>query len=314
MIIIYIYKVYTPKLLFILLLISTFVQAQCNTDSMYNHVKYLSTIEIPRNAENWQELNIAASYIKKIFLLYNKNTKEQFFEVKNHIYKNIITSYGPTDAPVLVIGAHYDVYANTPGADANASGVAGILELARLLRGVENDLQYRIELVCYTLEEPPYFNTNNMGSYKHLKMLKEKKAKILGMINMDCIGYFSDTKKSQKHPFVYMKYRFGKKANYIAVVQKNTDNTWAKKITSLCKQYSYGVKVHSYNLPVPYKGMDYGDHKTYWDAGYEAVLITNTSFYRNKNYHQLTDTYLTLDYVRSSKVVDMVYKTILYYK
>jgi hypothetical protein len=287
----------------------------CQTDTSYlkKYVKYLSTLPEIRSAKNYQTLKHAAFYINSILKDYSTKMSEQLIEIDNKKYKNIIASYGPQDAPRIIIGAHYDACNISPGADDNASGIAGLLELARQLQTIENKLVIRIDLVAYTLEEPPYFNTKNMGSYIHAKSLKDENVQVLGMLNLECIGFFSDKKHTQRFPFKLMKLRYGTQGNFIALVQKNTQGIWANYMKNQCKRFANKLKVVSIKPPVPFFGMDFSDHKNYWEMGYDAIMITNTAFYRNKNYHQLTDTYETLDYIRMAEVVDMVYKSMLYY-
>jgi Zn-dependent M28 family amino/carboxypeptidase len=114
-----------------------------------------------------------------------------------------------SDAKTIVIGAHYDVCQEQEGADDNASGVVGLLELARLLKNEK--LKYKIELVAYTLEEPPFFRTEYMGSFIHAQSLQQAKTDVLGMICLEMIAYFSDKKGSQEYPIGLMSLFYGKK-------------------------------------------------------------------------------------------------------
>jgi hypothetical protein len=140
----------------------------------------------PRYYGNADMLDTVANRIKGEFLLYTNRVSFQNFRVDDTEYKNVIASFGPENAERIIVGAHYDVCYQQDGADDNASGVAGILELARLLNN--QPLKYRIDLVAYSLEEPPFFATKNMGSYVHAKSLHDAKVPVLGMISLDMIG------------------------------------------------------------------------------------------------------------------------------
>ena len=123
--------------------------------------------------------------------------------------KNIICSINTDKKERIVIGAHYDVCGDQDGADDNASGVAGLLELARLLK--HEKLNYRIDFVAYTLEEPPFFGTENMGSSIHAKYISDNKISLKGMISLEMIGYFNDKPHSQKYPLSFLKWFYGNK-------------------------------------------------------------------------------------------------------
>ena len=141
--------------------------------------QHLIKLQTPgfRNYQDLKTLNQAATYVKAEFEKYSRNVEVQEYEAEGQIYRNIICSFGPENAPRIIVGAHYDVCGNQQGADDNASGTTGLLELARLLQ--HEKLNVRIELVAYTLEEPPFFRTKHMGSYIHAKSLADKKVPIL---------------------------------------------------------------------------------------------------------------------------------------
>ena len=148
-----------------------------------------------RDYGNVATLNITADYIKSEFEKYADSTAVQVYDVQGQKskYKNIICSFGIQNKKRIIVGAHYDVCEIQQGADDNATGVVGLLELARLLKGQK--LNYRIDLVAYSLEEPPYFRTNEMGSYIHAKYLSDNKISVKGMICLEMIGYFKDEKQ-----------------------------------------------------------------------------------------------------------------------
>ncbi len=282
-----------------------------DTILLRNHVDALSKTNGYRNYKNLDALNEAASYIYNCFSLYADTVYYQYFDVKGTSYKNVICSFGPPDAGIIVIGAHYDVAGNQQGADDNASGVAGLLELARMLKG--GKLNYRVEIVAFSLEEPPYFMTEYMGSYVHARSLYEKKADVYGMVCFDLIGYFSDEKRSQKYPVPLLSLFYGRKGNYITLVNKFGKGSFARRFTRKFRHVAE-VRTKKFSGPKFVSGVDFSDHLNYWNLGYSATFVTNTAFYRNKNYHTAGDVPETLDYKRMAKVIDAVYNSILLMK
>lgn len=300
--------------LIFLVLLSINLQAQSSVDSLKKMVVRLSTLPKARNYKNVDYLNKAADYIHLKFSLATPNVVRQKFEVMGQSYSNVIASFGPDTAARIIIGAHYDVFGEAPGADVNASGVAGLLELARLLGKIDKQLLFRIDLVAYTLTEPPFLNTTFMGSYRHALSLKQFQVKVLGMICLDGIGFFTDKTKSQRNPFFFSRWRTGRVGNYVAIVQRYGNGSWPSRMTYLLNQYMQGMRVVRIKPWITYKALTQSDHQSFWKLGYPAILITNTGKYRNKNFHYDTDTYETLDYFRMAKVVDMVYRSMLHYR
>lgn len=211
-----------------------------------------------------------------------------------------------------MVGAHYDVYSDTPGSDDNASGIAGILELARILSRENPKLDYRIDFVAYTLEEPPFFRTENMGSAKHAQYLKENNINLIGMISLEMIGFFSNKKNSQNYPIPLFKLFYPSEANFIAIIGKFEKQSFVKKIKKNMLQNS-DIIVKSINAPNTIKGMDFSDHLNYWSQGYNAVMVTDSSFYRNPNYHLESDTFEKLNFEKMSEVIKGLYFAIINY-
>lgn len=288
-----------------------FSSPPADTVLLHNHVNALSKTNGYRNCRDLDVLNEAAAYIYNCFSLYADTVYCQSYDVKGTSYKNVICSFGPPDAGIIVIGAHYDVAGNQQGADDNASGVAGLLELARMLKGEK--LNYRIEIVAYSLEEPPYFKTEFMGSYIHARSLYEKKADVYGMICFDLIGYFSDEKRSQKYPLPLLSLVYGRKGNYITLVNKFGKGTFARRFTRKFRHVAE-VKTKKFSGPKFVPGVDFSDHLNYWELGYSATFVTNTAFYRNNNYHTAGDIPETLDYKRMAEVIDAVFDSLLLLK
>lgn len=283
----------------------------CYADSLQlkKHVLFLTQIQPARNYTNIQSLDSCANYIKNYWQSYADTVYFQEFIVNGNTYKNVIASFGIENMKRLVVGAHYDACEELPGADDNASGTAGLLELGKMLHGKK--LDKRIDLVAYTLEEPPFFRTQYMGSAVHAQSLINDKIPIMGMICLEMIGYFSDAKGSQDYPIAALKAIYPKVGNYIAVVGRIGSGDLTKNVKKLMMQGSE-IPVESISAPASLVGIDFSDHLNYWKHNFEAVMISNTGFFRNKNYHTALDTHEKLNYSKMSQVVSSVFNAIVH--
>lgn len=208
-------------------------------------------------------------------------------------YEVVIPARAP-GAPVLVLGAHYDSADGTPGADDNASGVAVLLELARAFKpGGKVELR----LVAYGNEEPPYFWTPDMGSVHHAKKLKAEGRQVAGMVSLEMLGHFDDAPGSQKYPWI-IAWLYPKTADFLGVV--GTFGASARFLDSFASGLKppAGLKVLSSRLPRIIPEIGYSDNWSYWEQGFPAVMVTDTSFLRYPHYHTAQDTPDRLDYER----------------
>jgi hypothetical protein len=259
--------------------------------------------------ERPDDLDRAAEWVKSAMEESGLPVEEQPFEVGGLSFKNFFARYGPAGAPVLVVGAHYDVCGEQPGADDNASAVAGLLELAKLLERHRPDASHRIELALWPLEEPPNYRTPAMGSAVHARSLADGKARVSGMICLEMLGYFSDEPGSQAFPIPGMGLLYPSRGNFIAVVGNASSWRFTREVKARMAGATE-LPVRSINAPALVPGVDFSDHYNFWKQGWDAVMITDTAFYRNPNYHEVTDTSATLDYERLAHVVTGVYAAI----
>lgn len=276
-----------------------------------SHLKYLTSLPQFRNYKNVEQLDEVADYIKENFSKYSDSVCFQEFKVGDKTYKNVICSFGTENKKRIIVGAHYDVCGEQQGADDNATGITALLELSRLLKGEK--LKYRIDLVAYTLEEPPFFRTKNMGSYIHAKYLKDNKIDVLGMVCVEMIGFFKEEKHSQDYPLGFLSWFYGNKADYITLVKRFGGGDFVKNFNETFKK-SGQIKTKVFAGPKSLQGVDFSDHLNYWKFNYSALMVTDTSFYRNKNYHEKTDTLATLDIKRMCNVIDALYYALINYK
>jgi Zn-dependent M28 family amino/carboxypeptidase len=267
------------------------------------HVRSLAQRFVPRDYTHPENLDRAAAYIRTEFTRAGGATAEQPYDAGGRSYRNVVASFGPESGERIVVGAHYDVDGELPGADDNASGVAGLIELAYLLgRSLP---RMRVELVAYSLEELPFFGTPYMGSAVHARSLKEQRAEVRAMVSLEMIGYFSNESGTQQFPLEALRPFYPSTGNFIAIVGKPGQTSLVRKIKRAMRSAT-PLPVHSINAPRWVPGVDFSDHVSYWDAGYAAVMITDTAWYRNPNYHTARDTAETLDYVRMALVVQGV--------
>lgn len=277
-------------------------------EKLRTHAEKLSQDYFPRSFTFPHNLDKAANYIKQEFEKAGGKTSEQTFDVKGTTYRNVIARFGAETKERIVIGAHYDSAGALPAADDNASGVAGLIELAYLLGKTE--LNTQVELVAFTLEEPPFFGSEQMGSFVHAASLKKESVPVRLMISLEMIGYFSDEPNSQKFPVSILGLLYPTRGNFIVVVSGLNNGLTVRSIKSAMSDAS-DLPVYSINAPAFIPGIDFSDHKNYWHFGYNAVMITDTAFYRNFNYHTGKDTAEKLDYNRMSKVVKGVHTIVI---
>jgi Zn-dependent M28 family amino/carboxypeptidase len=302
------------KCLAIFLIICTSFMNNTQTGTLqkrlHQHVQQLTTIQPARNYANLASLNKTAAYISDEFEKMGYQVETQAFRVDGKEYKNIIASYGKKEGQRVVVGAHYDVCGDQPGADDNASAVAGLLETARLLQEQKPALAYQVDFVAYSLEEPPYFATEHMGSAVHAKFLYDQQIEVKAMICYEMIGFFSDKPNSQQFPDPALARIYPNTGNFIIVVGRQGYETFTAKIKSLMQAHS-SIDVQSISFPSSQGLAGLSDHRNYWKYNYPAVMINDTSFLRNPNYHQKTDTIDTLDFKKMAEVVKGVYAAII---
>jgi len=275
---------------------------------MIHHLTKITKTVGYRNYLNTEVLNQIADYILSVFSQYADTVWFQPYIVNGRTYKNVVCRFGRTNKPLIVVGAHYDVCGDQEGADDNASGVTALLELARLLKG--RSLDYPIELVAYSLEEPPFFRTPYMGSYVHAKSLNERNIPVYGMIALEMIGFYRDEKGSQTYPLKPMKIVYGTTGDFILLAKRTGLGQFVRRFSSefnaVCEMPANQIKA-----PAKMAGIDFSDHLNYWSFDYDALMITNTAFYRNENYHRPTDTMETLDITKMATVIDAIFLTLL---
>jgi aminopeptidase YwaD len=275
-----------------------------STENLKQHVQQ---IHFDRNPyDRYMELEQAAHYIKKEFLKMGLNVSEDSFQWEGKSYKNIVAEKrgSASQDRVLILGAHYDTISGSPGADDNASAIAVLLEVAKSIQQVS--LNTTLRWIAFSLEEPGY-----IGSTHYAGEAKKRGDKILGMISLEMVGY---TGLKQNYPLYLNPKYFPNVGDFIGIVGNHASKGLLEKVQG-------SIKTHIPQLPseyilVPKNGdgmeeMRLSDHSPFWDQGFPALMITDTAFLRNPNYHLPSDTLETLDFEFMRKVAIGVYYSII---
>lgn len=269
------------------------------------HVDRLAGLIGPRTLKNPKMIEATIGYIESQWSGMGYETSRECFDALGDQATNLIVDRtGATRAEeIVLLGAHYDTVFTTPGADDNASAVAVLLEVGRLLQQYQGTRTIRY--VAFACEEPPYFNLDSMGSQYHAHQSRLRGDKIRGMLCLEMVGYYSDRDFSQSLPPgipKWLKRFFPHRGNFLAAVGNMA--SW-----KLCWNFRRGFKrgtgtmpLFSICLPGKINEIRLSDNRSFWDQGYPALMLTDTSFLRNPNYHQATDTPDTLDYQRMAEV------------
>ena len=195
----------------------------------------------------------------------------------------------------MIVGAHYDSVIGSPGADDNGTGVAALIELARRFTKSKRTLRF----VAFANEEPPHFGTPAMGSYRNAQRCHERGEKVVAMLSLETIGFFSDAPKSQQYPPM-LHLLYPPTGDFIAFVS----NLKSRSLLRRCVRKFKGFPIESGALPEMVPGVGWSDQWAFWQFGYPAIMVTDTAPFRNPHYHTSQDTPETVDYPRLAQVVD----------
>lgn len=277
---------------------------------LYQHVQFLTEIRPYRNFQHIESLDRVAEYIYHYFESLGFTPEYQTWDIAGHTYRNVIARYQPQAGKRLIVGAHYDVCGEQEGADDNASAVAGLLQTARLFFEQQPQLSYGIDFVAYSLEEPPFFATENMGSYVHAQSLANQNVEVLGMVCYEMIGYFSEEPDSQKFPSQALAAQYPSVGNFIIVVGTETFAGFAEKLyQNMRSAATVDVQRIIFTDTQGMAGMS--DQRNYWKFGYPAAMLNDTAFLRNPHYHQTSDSIDTLDFDKMAAVVNAAYEALV---
>lgn len=268
------------------------------SDRMRQHVVMLCA-QGPRHLHS-SSLALASDYIRSQLETMGYGVNEQVFPAGHSSVVNLwvdVPGSGP-DERIIVVGAHYDTRAETPGADDNASAVAVGLELARHFKN--RPARYGLRFSFFPNEESPFFGSEEMGSLQFARLIGERRDHVIGMFSLEMLGYYSDEPGSQRYPTPF-SYFYPDVGNFLAFVGNLDSRLWVRATVKAFRQVA---RIPSEGMAAPSFVQDAGrsDHWAFWQAGIPALMITDTANFRNPNYHRPTDRPETLDYHRMALV------------
>jgi aminopeptidase YwaD len=264
-------------------------------ENLKRHVLHLHFDRSPHDHD--LDLEQAARYIEAEMQQAGLDVTEDAFEWEGRSYRNIVAERRGNAFPgrVVIVGAHYDTVPGSPGADDNGSAISVLLEVARCLR--KSSPKSTIRLVAFTLEEPGF-----LGSIHYAEKVKKKGEQVLGMFSLEMVGF---THVNQKYPpYVNPKY-YPNVGDFVAIIGNERSQPLLEEVVASFKNRVPELPVES--LLVPKNGEEteearLSDNSSFWDRGFPAVMITDTAFLRNPNYHLPSDTIETLDFGFMKKV------------
>jgi hypothetical protein len=258
---------------------------------------------VPHNIKHYTALERSAQYIERFLEQQGYPLQRQIFTVRDRVVRNIEATREPksisTKTETLVLGAHYDSWEDAPGANDNGSGVAATLEVARLLKDWQPE-RMRIRYVLFVNEEPPYFRTPDMGSWRYARLLSEHGERVRGMISLETMGYYSDKPGSQEFPppFGLIYPSIG---NFVAVVGLPASRSFLHEVLGSLRKHTAFPTIGGV-VPDAIPGIGWSDHWAFRKVGYPAIMLTDTAPFRYPHYHQPSDTPDKVDYTRLARI------------
>ncbi len=266
---------------------------------LHTHVETLATTIGGRIAATGLEK--AATYIEQQLHSYGYASRRQTFTASGDTFANIEAEVRGVQHPekILVIGAHYDTAGNLPGANDNGSGVAATLELAREFATAKP--ARTIRWVFFANEEPPYFQTPEMGSYVYAKRCRERNEDIAAMLSLETIGFYTDQRGSQTYPIGFHP-NYPDRGNFLGFV---ADVKSIFLLRTALKTFRRATSLPAQGVAAPSSitGIAWSDHWSFWQFGYKALMLTDTAPFRYPYYHTGQDTPDKLDYARLADAV-----------
>jgi Zn-dependent M28 family amino/carboxypeptidase len=260
-----------------------------------------------RNIPHYPQLDAAAEFIERSFSSASLQPRRETYEFQGRACHNLEVEIRGARPQVIVVGAHYDSVSGSPGANDNASGVAGLLALARRFAG--KTCGQTLRFVAFVNEEPPYFQTEEMGSLVYAKRCKARGDKITAMISLETIGYFSDAPRSQTYPSPGLGLFYPTVGNFIGFVGNVPSRALVRRVVGLFREQKK-IPAEGAALPSFVPGVGWSDQWSFWQCGYPAIMVTDTAPFRYPYYHMSSDTPAKLDYDRFALVVSGMEKVI----
>ena len=270
-------------------------------DKLQRHVSMLAGVIGERNVWHDDSLKKAAGYIQSVLEATGYAVKTQPFSSRGLTLENLeVELPGSTLADeIIIVGAHYDSVEGSPGANDNASGIAALLELARLFSGTTPLRTLRF--VAFANEEAPFFYTDEMGSHQYASRTRQRGEQITAMISLETLGSYTDAPGSQRYPFPF-NLAYPDTGNFVGFVANLASRTLVRRAIKTFRETTHfpseGVAAPSW-----IEGIHWSDQWAFWEEGYPAMMVTDTALFRYGPYHTAADTPEQLDYPALARVV-----------
>jgi hypothetical protein len=267
------------------------------------HVTMLAGEIGPRNVAHPRRLTAARAYLEAMLAEMGYEVERQTYEAQGVQCANLIVERAGSahSDEIIIVGAHYDSCWLSPGADDNASAVAGVLALARHFADARP--QRTVRFACFVNEEPPFFQREGMGSLAYARRCRQRGENIAAMVCLEMIGCFSDEPSSQRYPIPGLGLFYPKRGDFIGFVGNLRSRRLVRETVGAFRRHAH-FPSEGAALPAWVPGISLSDHWSFWKNGYKAVMVTDTAMYRYNQYHETTDTPEKLDYERMARVVD----------
>lgn len=270
-------------------------------DTLRQDVEKLAGEIGERNFILYQKLAEAADFLSTSFQANGYQVERQEYKIDDRFYYNIEVEIpgGKNADEIVVVGGHYDSVVGSPGANDNATGAAGVLALARIF--ADKKLNRTLRFVEFVNEEPPFFWTADMGSLVYAKRCRERNEKIVGMLSLETIGYYSDAQDSQKYP-APLNLLYPTSGNFIGFIG-NTGSS--KLVRDAIASFRRHAQFPSEGAAIPgvIPGVGWSDQWAFWQHGYPGLMVTDTAPYRYPFYHTADDTPDKVNWQKTAKVI-----------
>ena len=271
--------------------------------TLKKHVVHLATTIGERNLRTYDKLCDAADYIEAEYKSYGYKPARQTYQVQGRDCFNLDVEIKGTKSPneVVIIGAHYDSFVGTPGANDNGSGTAAMLNLAKHF--AKSKPERSLRFVAWTNEEPPYFqNRGLMGSWVYAEKCRQEEQDIVAVLSLETMGYYTDAKDSQEYP-APLNLFFPSTGNFVGFVANTKSRSLQRKVIKKFRKHAK-IPSEGASLPASVPGVGWSDHWSFWQEDYAGLMVTDTAPFRYPHYHKATDTPDKVNFPEMAKVVE----------
>jgi len=270
-------------------------------ERLRGHVETLAGDIGERNTERYGALAEAAAYVEGKLSVGGREVRRVGYDIEGRLYDDLAITIDGSDSSAgdVVIGAHYDSAIGSPGANDNGSGVAALIELAA--RRGDARPRRTIHFVAFVNEEPPHFNDGTMGSQVYARECRRRGRDVAAMMSLETIGYYSDREGSQLYPFPVGLF-YPSTGDFVGFVGNFASRALVRRAVGLFRGAA-PFPSEGAALPSVVPGVGWSDHRSFWEQGYPALMVTDTAPFRYPHYHTRRDTPDKVDYERLARVV-----------